>query len=261
MQMRTLIVVALLWAAGSATAQAALFDDNEARRAILDLRAKVASNEEQTRARLAELTTANQQLAEQIQQMRRTLVEMNNQLEALRRDMAQLRGTDEQLTRDVAEIQRRQSDIAQGVDERIRRFEPQTVSVDGKQFAADPEEKRLYDDAIATLRGGDFSTAATSLQNFVRRYPNSGYIDSARFWLGNALYGKRDYKEAVTTFRAFASHAPDHPRAPEALLALANSQLEMKDTRGARATLNELLKAYPQSEAAQAGKERLAALK
>ena len=31
--------------------------------------------------------------------------------------------------------------------------------------------------------------------------------------------------------------------------------------RGARATLNELLKSYPQSEAAQAGKERLAALK
>jgi tol-pal system protein YbgF len=259
--MRRFLIVALLCVAGSATAQAALFDDNEARRAILDLRAKLASNEEQTRARLAELATANQQLSEQVLQLRRSLVEMNNQIEALRRDLAQLRGTDEQLTRDVAELQRRQSDIAQGVDERMRRFEPQTVSVDGKEFTADPEEKRLYDDAIATLRGGDFATAATSLQNFVRRYPGSGYADSARFWLANALYGKRDYKEAITTFRAFATSAPDHPRAPEALLALANSQIEIKDTRGARATLNELLKAYPQSEAAQAGKERLAALK
>jgi tol-pal system protein YbgF len=259
--MRTFLVLAALWAAGAASAQAALFDDNEARRAILDLRAKVASNEEQTRARIAELTTANQQLAEQVQQLRRTLVEMNNQLEGLRRDLAQLRGTDEQLTRDVAEVQRRQSDIAQGMDARFRRFEPQTVSIDGKEFVADPEEKRLYDDAIATLRGGDFAAAATALQAFVRRYPGSGYVDSARFWLGNALYGKRDYKEAVATFRAFTSGAPGHPRAPEALLALANSQLEMKDTRGARATLNELLKAYPDSEAAQAGKERLAALK
>jgi tol-pal system protein YbgF len=259
--MRTLLVLAALWAAGAASAQAALFDDNEARRAILDLRAKVASNEEQTRARIAELTTANQQLTEQVQQLRRTLVEMNNQLEGLRRDVAQLRGTDEQVTRDVADLQRRQADIAQGVDARIRRFEPQTVSVDGKEFVADAEEKRLYDDAIATLRGGDFAAAATSLQGFVRRFPGSGYIDSARFWLGNALYGKRDYKEAVAVFRAFANAAPSHPRAPEALLALANSQLEMKDTRGARNTLNELLKAYPESEAAQAGKDRLAALK
>ena len=259
--MRRLLVLAAFCAAGAASAQAALFDDNEARRAILDLRAKVASNEEQTRARIAELTTANQQLTEQVQQLRRTLVEMNNQLEGLRRDVAQLRGTDEQVTRDVAELQRRQADIAQGVDARIRRFEPQTVTVDGKEFVADPEEKRLYDDAIATLRGGDFAAAATSLQGFVRRFPASGYIDSARFWLGNALYGKRDYKEAVATFRAFATAAPSHPRAPEALLALANSQLEMKDTRGARNTLNELLKAYPESEAAQAGKDRLAALK
>jgi tol-pal system protein YbgF len=259
--MRRFIIVALLCVAGPATAQAALFDDNEARRAILDLRAKVASNEEQTRARMAELTTANQQLSEQVLQLRRSLVEMNNQIEALRRDLAQLRGTDEQLTRDVAELQRRQADIAQGVDARIRRFEPQTVSVDGKEFVADAEEKRLYDDAIATLRGGDFTAAATLLQGFVRRFPTSGYIDSARFWLGNALYGKRDYKEAVATFRAFTTAAPSHPRAPEALLALANSQLEMKDTRGARSTLNELLKAYPESEAAQAGKDRLAALK
>jgi len=34
----------------------------------------------------------------------------------------------------------------------------------------------------------------------------------------------------------------------------------MKDARAARATLDELLKTYPQSEAAQAGLQRLAAL-
>jgi TolA-binding protein len=82
-----------------------------------------------------------------------------------------------------------------------------------------------------------------------------------RFWLGNALYGKRDYKEAIAAFRAFVTAAADHPRAPEALLALANSQAEMKDPRGARKTLDELLKSDPKSEAAQAGKERLASLK
>ena len=44
--------------------------------------------------------------------------------------------------------------------------------------------------------------------------------------------------------------APDHPRAPEALLAMANCQAEMKDTSGARGTLDDLVKAYPKSEAA-----------
>jgi tol-pal system protein YbgF len=82
-----------------------------------------------------------------------------------------------------------------------------------------------------------------------------------RFWLGNAQYGKRDYKDAIATFRAFVAGAPEHPRAPEAMLALANTQAELKDTRGARKTIDDLVKAYPRSEAAQAGKERLASLK
>jgi tol-pal system protein YbgF len=135
------------------------------------------------------------------------------------------------------------------------------VSLDGREVLVDPEQKRQYDEAIATLRGGDFDKSVAALGTFQRRFPGSPYADSVRFWLGNALYGKRDYKEAITAFRGFVSASPDHPRAPEALLALANSQAEMKDARGARKTIEDLVKAYPQSEAAQAGKERLASLK
>jgi tol-pal system protein YbgF len=81
------------------------------------------------------------------------------------------------------------------------------------------------------------------------------------FWLGNAQYGMRDYKEAMASFRSVVASAPDHPRAPEALLSVANCQMELKDAKGAKRTLDDLLKTYPKSEAAQAGKERLASLK
>ena len=95
----------------------------------------------------------------------------------------------------------------------------------------------------------------------LRRFPNSGYRESALFWLGNAQYGKRDYKEAIATFRSLVASAPEGPRAPEALLAIANCQAELKDAKGARRTIDELIKTYPRSEAAQAGKERLASLR
>ena len=87
------------------------------------------------------------------------------------------------------------------------------------------------------LRNGDFAKAAVAFGGFLRRYPASGYADSARFWQGNALYGKRDYKEAIVSFRALVNNAPDHLRAPGALLAVANCQVETKDTKGARATI------------------------
>jgi tol-pal system protein YbgF len=253
----------LMLTAAFVPAHAALFDDDEARKAILDLRKQHDQLRTKQEATNAELTKSNAALMEQVQQLRRSVLELNSQLEAMRGDMAKLRGTDEQLARDVADVQRRQKDISQGVEDRIKRLEPIKVSNDGREFMADAEEKRQFDEALAMLRAGDFDKAATMFGVFVRRYPGSGYADSARFWYGNALYGKREYKEAIQAFRTMANSAPDHPRAPEALLAIANCQVESvpRDTKGARATIGELIKVYPKSEAAQAGRERLAALK
>lgn len=244
--------------AGAAPAQAGLFDDDEARKAILELRQKLEQSNEAQRVRQAELNT---QMVDQLAQLKRSLLDLNNQIEMMRADVAKLRGQDEQLARDVAELQRKQKDVQSGVDERIRKLEPISVTLDDKQFLADPEEKRIYDDAFALIRKGDFAAAAPALSAFLRRYPSSGYGDSALFWLGNAQYGVRQYKDAIVTFRQLVSNRPDHAKAPEALLAIANCQVELKDAKGARKTIGELVQQYPKSEAAQAGRERLASLK
>ncbi len=245
----------------AATSHAGLFDDEEARKAIVDLRSRIALVDEQGKTRSTEQATAQAALLEQLTALRRSLLDLNNQLEAMRGEIAKLRGNGEQTTRELAELQSRQKDLGQALDDRLRKVEPVKVALDGREFLVDADEKRAYDAAIAIIRTGEFDKAVAALATFQRRYVGSPYADSVRFWQGNALYGKRDYKEAIAAFRAFVAAAPDHQRAPEALLALANSQAEMKDARGARRTIDELMKAYPQSEAAQAGKERLASIK
>jgi TolA-binding protein len=45
------------------------------------------------------------------------------------------------------------------------------------------------------------------------------------------------------------------------MLAMANSQIELKDTRTARRTLEQLIKLHPESEAAAAGRDRLSRLR
>lgn len=252
---------ALLLGGLLASAHAGLFDDEEARKAIVDLRSRLTAVEEDGKTRITELTSTNAQLLEQLTVTRRSLVELNNQLETIRGELATLRGNNEQVLRELAELQKRQKDMGQAFDDRLRALEPAKVVIDGREAAVPQEEKRAYDEAIATIRSGDFDKSVGLLTGFQRRYPDSAYTDSVRFWLGNALYGKRDYKEAIAAFRAFVAGAGEHPRAPEAMLALANSQAEMKDARGARKTIEELMKAYPQSEAAQAGKERLASIR
>ena len=256
--LRRAALAAACTAAFAPAAHAGLFDDDEARRAILDLRQRIDKSADESRARQAEQSA---QLGEQIAALKRSILELNSQLEMTRAEMAKLRGQDEQLARDVAELQRRQKDISQGVDERMRKFEPQKASVDGKEFMAEVDEKRMYDEAIAVFRKGEFAPAAAALSTFLRRWPASGYTDSATFWLGNAQYGMRDYKEAIVSFRNVVKNAPTSPRAPEAMLSIANCQAELKDTKSARRTIDELMKAYPGSEAAQAGRERLASLR
>jgi tol-pal system protein YbgF len=135
------------------------------------------------------------------------------------------------------------------------------VSIDGRDFEAEPAEKLEFEAALASLRKGDFSAAQAAYTAFLKRYPQSGYKSSSLFWLANAQYALRDYKSAAGNFRTLATSDPQHPRAPEALLSMANCQVELKDAKAARKTLEELITSYPQSEAASAAKERLVKLK
>lgn len=236
------------------SAHAGLFEDDEARRAILDLRQKVDAAQLRTAEEVRRTTEDNAQL-------RRSLLDLSNQIEALRNELATMRGQNENLARSVAEMQRTQKDLTTGVDERLRKFEPGKVNVDGKEFVADPAERQEFETALATLRKGDFAGAQTGFLAFLKRYPQTGYRASSLFWLGNAQYALRNYRDAVTNFRSLVTAEPDHMRAPEAMLSLANCQVELKDTKSARKTLEDLVKAYPQAEAASVAKERLAKLK
>jgi tol-pal system protein YbgF len=216
---------------------------------------------EQLEAKGAEQQATQVQLTEQIMALRRSLLDLNNQLEQMRAEMARLRGQDEQLVRDVADLQRMQKDIRQGVDDRIRKLEPQKVAFDGREFLADADEQRQFEAAMDLVRKGEFAAASTALSGFMRRFPASGYTPSVLYWLGNSQYGQRLYKEAMASFRSLVTLAPDHVRSPDALLSVATCQIELKDSKAARRTLEELLKTYPKSEAVLAAKDRLAALK
>ncbi|MGE4241065.1 tol-pal system protein YbgF [Ramlibacter sp.] len=254
-------VLACASLAAASGASAALFEDDEARRAILELRQRVEQNRamhaEELRRSAEELRRANEDTAT----LRRSILDLQREIETLRGDLARVRGENETVTRALSDVQRSQKDLAVGLEDRLRKFEPAKVSVDGREFTADPNEQREFDAALASFRKGEFPAAQTAFASFVQRYPGSGYRAVALFWLGNAQYANRDYRGAILNFRALLSQAPDHPRAPEAVLSIANCQIELKENAQARRTLDELVKAYPHSEAAVAAKERLARLR
>ncbi len=240
-------VAVAAFACTSLGAHAALFEDDEARRAILDLRQRVETMREGTDKRISDDNA----------QLRRSLLDLQSQIDGLKSDLARMTGDNEQMARSISELQQKQK----AADDLARKNEPSTVNVDGREFMADPREKAEFDAALGVFRAGQFAQAQTAFASFVKSHPQSGYNPSALFWLGNAQYATRNYNEAIANFRSMLSLAPDHAKAAEAVLSIANCQIELKDIKAARRTLEDLLKTYPQSEAAQAGRERLARLK
>lgn len=269
---RVALLVLLSGLAWAQHSQAALFEDDEARKAILDLRQRVEAHRQESDAAIQRLVESNNEMlrrtTEENAQLRRALLDLQNQIESLRGELARSNGQREQFSRELSELQReqkdmtqRQQELARGVEERVSQLEPVKVTVDGREIVVEPAERKAYEAALALFRTGEFAGAQNAFLGLIGRYPKSGYLPSALFWLGNAQYATRDYKEAITNFRIMLKAAPDHVRAPEALLSIANCQIELKDAAGARKTLEELSRSYPQSEAAKAGKERLAKLR
>lgn len=239
-----------LFACFSATASAALFEDDEARRAILDLRQKFEAAQQSSKSQ-----------ADEIAVLRRALFELQSQIDGLKSDQSSMRGVNEQLLRELSEIQLKQKDVLQTVDTRLSKFEPVKIVLDGLEFLADPNEKKEFEATLVVFRSADFAAAQTSMLAFLRKYPTSGYASSTLFWLGNAQYANKDYKESILNFRKLLTIAPQHARASEAMLAISNCLVELKDVKGAKKAMEDLVKQYPSSEAAQTAKERLARLR
>ena len=214
--LRPMAAALLLAFAGMPAAHA--FSDDEARRAILELREQVRQMSEQN-------LQARMQLADQI--------------ETLRSEVASLRGKVEHLNWQAQQAARNAEAEQSG---------PQV---------GDPIEQAAFDAAMEQFRGGKYAEAATGFSDFMAARPSSTLATEAQFYRGSSLYATRKFKDAADTLQALVQSRPDDARAPDALLVVAASQIELNAIKGARATLQKIVKDYPQSNAAQTAKERL----
>lgn len=127
----------------------ALFSDDEARRAILDLRVRF----EELRTQSQELGRRAQALQSSIQALQSELSEtqkvvqtkadgtgqigVQSDMERLRGELAKARGQIEELINELTLTQKRQRDLNQQVEERISGFKSRIAEVDGRISAVD----------------------------------------------------------------------------------------------------------------------------
>lgn len=240
----TLVRIALLIAAlGATQARAGMFDDDEARRQIIDQRIKAE-------ARFDQQAKAQLDLAGQIQRQAE--------------EIARLRGQIETLNYELETAKKRQQDFYLDLDTRLRKFETAAApaaTADGAPAAkpaGDPaREGQDYEAALNQFKAAKYKEAAVAFAAFVQKYPDSSLAPNAQYWLGNAWYAQRNCNKAIEAQSVVTTRYADSAKAPDAWLAIATCQQELGNPTGAKRSLETVLAKYPNTPAAEAAQQRL----
>ncbi|HEV8675042.1 MAG TPA: tol-pal system protein YbgF [Methylomirabilota bacterium] len=225
--------------------------------------------------RLAELNRGTEELRSEVAALRAQLEGLRRDLDgALReRDRVQREGLDE-LGKRAAATDKRVENLAGavraveqtmgGLADQVARLEAVSSTGGARRDRGGRSAARtaslaaddLFNRAMESFKGGELAQAIIDFEDFVARYPSHPLAGSAQFWIGEAYYNARDYQHATAEYRKALDLAPKGEKAPEALFKLGLAHRALKRADRAREVWAQLLRDFPQSEAAQ--KARLA---
>lgn len=209
----------------------AMFGDDEARKAILELREQLQSQQE------AQLATYDR-----LDKLTRELQTLRGELDELRNSFGRERQRSESMLADLNS-----------------KFEKQDPEIALKQAAADREisAKQDLEAAVKLFQSQKYDSAVKSLSTFAQKYQDTQAYPESQYWLASCYYAKGQFSKAVTTATKMASSYPKHAKASEALLVAGMAQLDAKNPSGAKATFRKIVKLYPKSQAAKIAKSQL----
>ncbi len=275
--LRTALLLAFV--AASFNASAGLFDDDEARRDIKNLRAQAEQQNRDNDARLQKVEESIKNLG---------IIQLLNQIEQLNAEIAKLRGQVEVLTNTEDQLAKRQRDFYLDIDTRLRKLEgvpsdaatgsttvpavapalsspaviaPPATTAAPTSAATRAQEERVYDVGANAFKRGDYVSATRAFQTFIKDYPASQLVPNAQYWIGISYFNLKDYGSARSSQDILLKQYPDSAKAPDALLALASIYVEIGDSGSARNALEDIIAKYPGSEAATKARMRLSPLR
>jgi tol-pal system protein YbgF len=232
------------------------------------------------------------QLEQQAQNKDQSGIGMVNQMQQLQAQVQQLQGQIEELQHNLQELNDKNKAQYADLDSRLGRLEGGNAAGAGAAAASPPQAanppataaaavgsnngdngqanpsaaagsadpaaaQAAYNVAFKALQAGDYVQASRQFRSFIQQYPNHALTPNAYYWLGESYYVTMNYPVALESFQHLLSQFPQSEKAPDALLKVGYSQLELKQDAAARATLSSVKTKYPGSKAASLAQERL----
>jgi len=232
---------------------AALFDDTEARKKILEVEKNMQTQNQATQSALNDIKAKQQSLEQRVTALegiaKNGLVEMQTQVDLLKQEIARLNGDLELARHNLDLAQQRQKDLYADTDTRLRKLETTTAILppDGNVVAADKapsvekesEEQKLIQQAHDFSKDTKHKDAFIAYDKFLKDYPNSGLVPDAMYGLGYSQFALKNYRSSIATQQKLLDMHPNSDKAPDAMLNMANSQIQLGQVANAKKTLRE----------------------
>jgi tol-pal system protein YbgF len=114
-----------------------------------------------------------------------------------------------------------------------------------------------YQQGQKSYASENYAAALDQFGLFLQRYPNSENCPNAQFWKGKSLQNLDRFEEAISEFEKLRSTYPTSVRVPYAMLYEALCQVRLGQTVRAADLLQQVVKDFPMTPAADQAKSEL----
>jgi tol-pal system protein YbgF len=209
------------------------------------------------------------------------IAKLLNQIQDLKQNVQELRGLIDAQNHTIQTLKNQQLTLYKDLDDRLTSIKSTPV----KPIAAAPKPEKLAepaaliskpdtissvaptqnpaDEQISYMAAYDFiekkqfKKAELALQEFVQRYPQSGYAPNAEYWLGELYLQNKNYSSAMAHFENVVNNFPASNKHAASLYKLGVALAANGQANDAKQKYIAVIQQYPDSDTAKLAQTQL----
>jgi tol-pal system protein YbgF len=222
---------------------------------------------------LADAQRANDEMRSELRRLAELVAEQNAQLKKNAQDERQ---HDELLAASLKDMSDRVAELAESLEALRAQVPSGFVPLPGPEAAAapgatpapagsapaapappPPAPRELYSQAYADYARGNYDLAIQGFGEYIRNYPGTDFTDNAQYWIGESLYGKKMYEEAIEAWNALFKDYPSSDKLPDGRVKKGMALERLGRKSQALVEYRYVVDRFPNSQAARIARERL----
>jgi tol-pal system protein YbgF len=120
-----------------------------------------------------------------------------------------------------------------------------------------PAPRELYSQAYADFARGNYDLAIQGFTEYMTHYPETDFTDNAQYWVGESLYGKKQYAQAIDAWNTLFRDHPSSDKVPDGRVKKGMALERLGRRSQALVEYRYVVDRYPTSPAARIARERL----